>query len=808
MTVSKDPAKKSTTATKKPVAKTAKPAKKAASARPDWAPKTWVRILIPTVLVVVWFAIAGLGGPTFGKISEVSTNDQAGFLPASTQSTEVNDWQSKFNESTNIPATVVIESNSGAVAEGDKAAFQELATMMESAAGVAPTVEGELPSVLGPTYSEDGAAVQYLVFFEASGEVLLEDITLLREMIKDETPAGYTAYVAGPAGLLADFVNGFGGIDGILLLVALLAVFVILLVVYRSILLPILVLLTAVFALSGSILGIYYLALNDIIKVSGQSQGILSILVIGAATDYALLLVARFKESLFEVQSKWAAIGRALRGSFEPIFASAATVVLALLALLFSDLNSNKALGPIAAFGIGFAFLAAVTFLPALLVIFGRGAFWPFLPKFGQKKVEVTTKDTIPGLEGVRGLWKRVGNLVARKPRTTWIVTLVVLLAAVAGLPGLKASGIPQTAFLLGDNIESVDGQEVLGKHFPAGAGSPAVIIAEESTYKDVMAATAEFDGVSSVEVQIDTDATKKAVEEKIAELQAAAAAAAFGGGMPGGAFGAGAPGASAPAIDFANLSLADLGLETIPQVVEGKVLLNATFTYQADSAEAEALVKSMRTDLASVDSTVLVGGETAIALDTNETAQADLIKIVPIVLVVILLILMVLLRSILAPLILIGTVVVSFAATLGVAALVFNNVFNFPGADASVPLFGFVFLVALGIDYNIFLMTRVREESLGIGTRPGILKGLAVTGSVITSAGVVLAATFAALGVIPLLFLVQLAFIVSFGVILDTVLVRSLLVPALAYDIGPKIWWPSKLGREIDTRKVATAKK
>ena len=383
-----------------------------------------------------------------------------------------------------------------------------------------------------------------------------------------------------------------------------------------------------------------------------------------------------------------------------------------------------------------------------------------------------------------------------------------MLLAAVAGLPGLKASGIPQTAFLLGDNIESVDGQEVLGKHFPAGAGSPAVIIAEESTYKDVMAATAEFDGVSSVEVQIDTDATKKAVEEKIAELQAAAAAAAFGGGMPGGSFGAGASGASAPAIDFANLSLADLGIETIPQVVEGKVLLNATFTYQADSAEAEALVKSMRTDLASVDSTVLVGGETAIALDTNETAQADLIKIVPIVLVVILLILMVLLRSILAPLILIGTVVVSFAATMGVAALVFNNVFNFPGADASVPLFGFVFLVALGIDYNIFLMTRVREESLGIGTRPGILKGLAVTGSVITSAGVVLAATFAALGVIPLLFLVQLAFIVSFGVILDTVLVRSLLVPALAYDIGPKIWWPSKLGREIDSRKVATAKK
>jgi RND superfamily putative drug exporter len=235
--------------------------------------------------------------------------------------------------------------------------------------------------------------------------------------------------------------------------------------------------------------------------------------------------------------------------------------------------------------------------------------------------------------------------------------------------------------------------------------------------------------------------------------------------------------------------------LDPIPKVVDGVVLINATLTFQPDSADAEKVVKELRTSLAEVDPTVLIGGETAIALDTNETAQADLVRIIPIVLVVIFIILMLLLRSIIAPLVLIFTVVVSFGATLGVAALVFNNVFNFPGADASVPLFGFVFLVALGVDYNIFLMTRVREESLKIGTRPGILRGLAVTGGVITSAGIVLAATFAALGIIPILFLVQLAFIVAFGVIVDTVLVRSLLVPALAYDIGRKIWWPSRLG-------------
>ena len=746
----------------------------------DWTPKLWLRILLPTVLVVVWFAIAGLGGPTFGKISEVSTNDQAGFLPASAQSTEVNDWQTKFNDSENIPAIVVFQKDSGDVTDADKVKFDELTTTLEEAEGVAPTVEGQVPSVLGPTYSEDGQAVEYLVFYSASGEELLSSIEGLRAELADVTPAGFTAYVTGPGGLLADFVSGFAGIDGILLIVALLAVFIILLVVYRALLLPVLVLLTSVFALSGSILGIYYLALNDIIKVNGQSQGILSILVIGAATDYALLFVARYREALFEVQNKWSALGRAFKGSFEPIFASAATVIAALLCLLFSDLNSNKSLGPIAAFGIGFAFLAAISFLPALLAIFGRAAFWPFMPKPGKKKVAAVEPDTLPGLEGVRGLWKGVGNLVGKKPRATWIITLVILLAAIAGLPGLKASGIPQTDLLLGDNIESVDGQEVLAQHFDAGDGSPVIIIADESKMDAVMSAAEATTGISKVSVQADAEAMSAAYK-KAAEDAAAAAAAAYASGPPA----AGAPSAFVmPEI------------ETIPQVVDGKVLINANLTYQADSKDAENVVEQMRIDLATVDPSVLVGGETAIALDTNNTAEADLAKIIPIVLVVIFLILMLLLRSVVAPLLLIFTVVVSFAATLGLSAIFFNNVFGFPGADASVPLFGFVFLVALGIDYNIFLMTRVREESLKIGTRPGILKGLTVTGGVITSAGIVLAATFAALGVIPLLFLVQLAFIVSVGVIIDTVLVRTLLVPAMAYDIGPKIWWPSKLGR------------
>ena len=771
----------------------------------DWQPKLWLRILLPSVLVVIWLALAGLGGPTFGKISEVSTNDQAGFLPASAESTEVNDIQSDFRTSDSIPAIIVVEKNDGEFALQDLAEFADLTAAIKDAPGVAESAEGDAPSVVGPVPSEDKQAVEYIVFLDSEGEVLREDVDTLRTTVQKNTPDGFTAYVTGPAGLLADFVAGFAGIDGILLIVALLAVFLILLVVYRAILLPFLVLLTSVFALSGSILGIYYLALWDVIKVSGQSQGILSILVIGAATDYALLFVARYREALFAVDSKWAALGRAIRGSFEPIFASAATVIVALLCLLFSDLNSNKALGPIAAFGITFAFLAAMTFLPALLAIFGRAAFWPFVPRPGNKfakrheekvlaaeaKAAAKGEAPIAGLEGITGLWKRVGTLIAKKPRVTWVVTLVVLLVAAAALPTLKATGVPQTEFLLGDNIESVDGQEVLAEHFDAGTGAPVVIIASEDKYEAVMEATAEVDGVTEVTVQRDLEA-----------VPATPAAAPSTSGAPTGAAAPPAGVTAAPVDPEAAAAAAAAAraafLESLPPKTnaDGQVLIEATIDYQSDSAEAEALVEELRTELKTVDPTVLVGGETAIALDTNVTAQNDLIKIIPIVLLVIFIILMLLLRSIVAPLVLIFTVVVSFAATLGVSALVFNNVLGFPGADASVPLFGFVFLVALGIDYIIFLMTRVREESLAIGTRPGILRGLAVTGGVITSAGIVLAATFAALAVIPLLFLVQLAFIVAFGVLLDTVLVRSLLVPAMAYDIGPKIWWPSKLAK------------
>jgi RND superfamily putative drug exporter len=691
--------------------------------RRDWTPRRWLRILLPTVLLLVWFAAASFGGPTFGKLSSVSSNDQAAFLPASAESTKVNELQQKFTASKAIPAIVLLVSDS-TLSPSDLASAARLVDKLGAVKGVQAAEAPATTSVAGPIPSKDGKAVEYIVPISDSNNVKTV-----------------------PAGLTADLVNAFSGIDGILLLVAGGAVFLILLLVYRSVVLPFLVLLTSVFALTGAILVIYAFASWGWIKLSGQSQGILSILVIGAATDYSLLLVARFRESLRHVESKWAAIGRAWRAALEPIAASGATVIIALLCLLFSDLNSNKSLGPIAAIGIVFALLATLTLLPMFLVLFGRVAFWPFRPKLETEEAHANHKaeDHIRGLEGIQGLWRRVGRLIARRPRVTWVVSLLVLASCGLGLLQLQANGVPQTDVILSQS-QAVDGQKVAAKHFPSGSGSPVVVVTEKAKANEMLDAVKGSAGISSASLYV----------------------------------GNVRPGSNAG-----------------PVVKNGKVIINAVLKSEADSTKAENVVKQLRTELPKTDSTVLVGGVTAIALDTNTTAQRDLVKIIPIVLVVILLILMLLLRSILAPVLLILSVVVSYAAALGVSALVFNHLFGFPGADAAVPLFGFVFLVALGVDYNIFLMTRVREESMRLGTKPGILRGLGMTGSVITSAGVVLAATFAALGVIPILFLAQLAFIVAFGVLLDTVIVRSLLVPAVAYDIGKAIWWPSKLWRQ-----------
>lgn len=708
-------------------------------------PPRLMRIFLPALLILVWLVGAGVGGPYFGKVSEVSSNSQTTYLPESADATQVQEQLGDFTDSESIPAIVVMVSDEP-LTQQDITQLNEVVAGLSELDIVSDEVSPAIPS-------EDGRAVQVFVPLNPSAE-LTESVEKLSETLTQQTPDYVSTYITGPAGFTADLSAAFAGIDGLLLAVALAAVLIILVIVYRSFILPIAVLATSLFALTVALLVVWWLAKWDILLLSGQTQGILFILVIGAATDYSLLYVARFREELRVQQDKGIATGKAIRASVEPILASGSTVIAGLLCLLFSDLKSNSTLGPVASVGIIFAMLSALTLLPALLFVFGRVAFWPKRPKYEPEKARA--KNDIPA----SGIWSKVADLVEQHPRAIWVSTLIVLLLGAAFVPTLKADGVSQSDLVLGSS-EARDGQQALGEHFPGGSGSPAYIIVDETQAAQAADVVLNNDNFETVTVTS-----------------------------------ADSPSGSAPITADGIVPLGS-GTAPGPVVVEGQVLLQATLVEAPDSEEAQKAIRSIRQTFADENISAVVGGVTATSVDTNDASIHDRNLIIPIVLLVILVILMLLLRSIVAPLLLVVTTVVSFATALGVAALLFNHVFSFPGADPAVPLYGFVFLVALGIDYNIFLVTRIREETKTHGTRLGILRGLTVTGGVITSAGVVLAATFAALYVIPILFLAQIAFIVAFGVLIDTLLVRAFLVPALFYDIGPKIWWPSKLSNQ-----------
>ncbi len=693
------------------------------STRPQVRRRPRVWWLLPAVLVALWLFGAGPLGSSLGKLADVQKNDNAAFLPTNAESTEVAHLADRFTTRNVIPAIVVYESSGRLSPEQ----LREIGADAKQL-GSLPALRG---TIVGPIPSKDKKAAELIVPLASSAEPG-DAVDTIRDRIGGHP--GIRSHVAGPAGLTADLVKAFAGIDGTLLVVTGVLVFLILIVVYRSPLLPVFVLLTAMLALAVAGAVIYQLAKHDVIDLNGQSQGILFILVIGACTDYSLLLVSRFREELRANLHRVDALRAAYRAAVEPIAASAGTVILGVLCLLFTNLKSTQALGPVAAIGIGASLLAALTFLPAVLVLLGRAAFWPARPKHG------TTEEDRPGL------WGRVAGLVGRRPRTIWlVVTLVLLAVAAAFLPQFKSSGTKQTDLFL-TTQDSVVGQQAIGRHFPGGAGSPTQVVADADSAGQVLSAARRVSGV---------------VPESVAAVSAS--------GRPGGA----------------------------PKVVDGRVLIEVTLTAAPDSNAAVDTVGRLRDAVHAVPgASAKVGGVTAIQADTQATSKRDRNVVIPIVLVVILLILMLLLRAVAAPLLLVASVVLSFGATLAVAAVVFNHVLHFPGADPAIPLFAFVFLVALGVDYNIFLMSRVREESLRHGTREGTLRGLHATGGVITSAGIVLAATFAALAVLPILFLAQIAFLVAFGVLLDTFLVRSLLVPALVVDLGRWAWWPGRLFR------------
>lgn len=780
-------------------------------------------IWLAIAVVIGWLLFGSWAGPLSGQLSTVQENDNATFLPASAESTLAAQEQAKFAASDAVPLLIVFTRPDGGTFTPTD--VQDVNLFVQAIPSL-PVDGGQAvgnylePVPLGAIPAEDGKAALANIPVRGdvsgdnleSGSLVLVGVTdAVRDTAAELLP-NLNVNVTGPGGFLTDLIKVFGAIDTTLLIATAIVVAVILVLVYRSPFLWLIPLVAAGLALSTASAFVYILASNDILVLNGQSQGILTVLVFGAGTDYSLLLISRYREELHNFPTQFDAMRRAWRSVAPPIIASAATTSIGLMCLLLSELNSNRSTGPVAATGIIAALLVMLTFLPAFLVIpsavlpilaflvpviigfglgliidisigpfaligavfavitivlwvvfgilrakgrgpctrerfpSGRWAFWPKMPRLGEPDSKLL------------GIWSKLARLVGRRPRFTWVTTAIVLLVFAGFSTTLNTSGLTlNESFINAETTDSVIGQERLAEHFDAGLGSETIVIANGDALVEVESITAATPGVAST--------------ARVTDLPP--------GSPP-------VPGTPAKEID-------------------GRVQIQVTLANPSDSPEAERTVVDLRAALANVPAAdALVGGPTAVNVDINAINLRDRNVIIPLVLLVITIILIILLRALATPVILIATVVLSFFATLGACALAFSLIFGFPATDPSFPLFAFVFLVALGIDYNIFLMTRVREESLTLGTRPGILKGLTVTGGVITSAGIVLAATFLVLGVLPLVVLRQIGFAVALGVIIDTFIVRTLLVPALSYDIGRKIWWPSRLSRAPQPEQIS----
>jgi RND superfamily putative drug exporter len=795
------------------------------------------------VVFAIWFiGIFIAAGPANlpGKFEDAESNEATSYLPGDAESTEALDATEALQKGELAPAVIVYRRDSGLTAADFDTIEEDIGKMtgkqfqgvipdgataaggggkaqtLDKAPAAAPkglpgcgttttTIPGQpadYTPFVGPTCSPDGkeAIVNAYIKAEGEGERIVDPVKYWRDQITDE-PGGLEAKITGGAGFSADAIEVFEGINGTLLLAAVSLVIFLLIIIYRSPMFWLVPLIAVMFAemLSRSIgYGLTELG----VTVNGQSSSIMSVLVLGAGTDYALLLVSRYREELHHTVDKHEAMRTALASAGPAIFASAATVVAALLCLVLAKVNGTAGLGPIAAMGIACAALSMLTLLPALLTIFGRRAFWPFvphtpetapqldsLPEGGRRGIveggavaaiaQVVMASLlvfillplvlinwllrrlsgrrIPSLivgpldravftpyearrtrlehtaDATHGFWARLGNRIAVSPRRVAFGSIAVLLVFCAGFAFFSTELTSEDTYR--EKVESVEGQDLLNKSFPAGTTALTDVVVPQGG--NVEAVSNAVSGVEGVET----------VSQPVAE------------GQPG-------------------------------------TLVQATLEPNPYSTEAFDLVEPIRDAAHGVDSEVIVGGPTAIEFDVRDAAAWDSIVIPPIILLVVFLILIGLLRAVVAPLVLIGTVIISFLAALGVGYFFFDVIFGFPGSDPSLPLFAFVFLVALGVDYNIFLIARAREETIKHGSKEGILRALAVTGAVITSAGIVLAGTFSVLAVLPLTFLTELGFVVAFGVLLDTFLVRSILVPALALDLGDKFWAPSALSK------------
>jgi RND superfamily putative drug exporter len=806
------------------------------------------------VVFALWFLVIFVAAgpaelPT--KFEEAENNEATSYLPGDAESTAALNATEELQNGEIAPAVVVFRRQSG-LTPGDFKTIEETVAKMASkpfpgligdgetaAAGgkpaepdrefdqarkesegtvcagpttVVPGQPADFSPFVGPVCSKDGKAAIVTAYInaEGEGERIVDPVKFWRDQIEDEA-GGLEVKITGGAGFSADAIEVFEGINGTLLLAAVSLVIFLLIVIYRSPIFLFIPLIAVIFAetLSRSIgYGVSELG----VTINGQSSSIMSVLVLGAGTDYALLLVARYREELHRTADKYEAMRTALESAGPAIFASALTVIAALLCLMLAKVNGTSGLGPIAAIGIACAALSMLTLLPALLTIFGRRAFWPFVPHTPetapraeavsdgarQRIVEgsgflaflqvalacilvlillplvlvnwvlrILSGRRIPSLivgpldravftpyemrrarlekvkDETHGVWARIGRRVAAGPQRVMAGSIVLLLIFCAGFAFFSTDLTSEDSYRT--EVESVEGQHLLDRSFPSGATAPTDVVVPQAG--SVAAVKQAVEGVDGVE----------AVSEPVAQ------------GPPG-------------------------------------TLVQATLEPNPYSTEAFELIDPIREAAHEADPGALVGGPSAIEADVRDAAGWDSTVIPPIILLVVFLILMVLLRAVAAPLVLIGTVILSFLAALGVGYFFFDVVFGFPGSDPSLPLFAFVFLVALGVDYNIFLVARAREETEKHGSEQGMLRALAVTGGVITSAGIVLAGTFSVLAVLPLTFLTELGFVVAFGVLLDTFLVRSVLVPAAALTLGDRFWWPSSLSKKNETTEQPPA--
>ena len=670
----------------------------------------WV---VAAVFLLVSIPVAALSG----KFEDAQKNESSSFLPGKAESMKALDAIEEYPDGELAPAVIVFERRGGLTA-ADKQRIED--TVAKLNADRPKLVLEAQP----PVFSENGAAAiisQPVQPGDGQSEAFQDAAQHVRDTA-GSSAGGLTVKTTGAAGFSLDAIKVFGNINGTLLLAAALIVLVLLIIIYRSPIFWVIPFFTVVLAESAA-RGFGYLIAEAGVVVNGQSGGILPVLVFGAGTDYALLLVSRYREELRRHENKHDAMRIALRSAGPAIFASGLTVIAALLTLSLAEVNGTAGLGPIGAMGVALAMISMLTMLPALLTICGRNWFWPGIPHVGETGVDET-----------HGTWRRVGDRIDRRPRAVWVAGTVLLLILAANLVNLD-TGLTSGNSFRGE-VESVEGQKVVSRNFPAGSSAPTEVIVPDRTKTAAVAQA----------LQRETELVSQV-------------------GRPA----EGPPG------------------DRLTIVLRGDPYATTTLD---QIPELRAIAKGNGGD------GVLVGGPSAQEYDLRQSATRDNRVIIPVTLVVVFLILAGLLRSILAPALLVLSVIVSFAAALGAGVFVSDVVFGFPGIDPSLPLLCFVFLVALGIDYNIFLMARVREETFTHGTREGTLRGLAVTGAVITGAGIVLAGTFGALAVLPLIFLTEIGFIVAFGVLLDTFVVRSLIVPALVIDVGKRVWWPSRLAK------------